>query len=145
MPAHYPASLPHDRRGTGVLTNLQCCGAKEYHGISYNSWSVESMMDFLRESIRPNNWSPYFSTLFITDRLTGRDTTRRSTKLQQLQNYVRRHKLGTVRIAPPNVNPNSGNSLFPAVYCVDTQALSRHLRDTDPSVTRNSPRWRAVV
>ena len=95
-----------------------CCGHAEYYGISNTNWSVESMFRWM------SDYGCTYGVISLFDVYCGRGG---STKLRQLQAYVRRHKLGSVRIGKPAINPNTGNFLFPAIWSVNEGALERHL------------------
>jgi hypothetical protein len=74
---------------------------------------------FMNHRYCPNTWSQ--SLQQRQNRwFTGIGTQRlKSKKYAELKKFIKEHRLGTLHVGEPVMNPNSGNTLIPAMWIVN--------------------------
>ena len=98
-----------------IVTGTECCGISELDGV-YKGKPEEIIEDMYEQ----------YGERFNGRYLIFSDRRRRNgyTRLTRLARYIRENNLGRLTTLPPQVNPNSGNTLKVYLWAINLKTLS---------------------
>ena|SRR3990167_9141073 len=100
------------------IIDTACCGLLEIDGLSHYNNSKEAMLDVCHELELKYNSKPNCAFLLFTGVVKDEYG-------QKFAEYIRKHKLGTVKAGGESYNPNSTHIINAWLWKVDGQRLKQ--------------------